>query len=111
SGLPAEFLSPLEVHAESIATPRQVGGYMLGRFLPMLLILMTVLGAFYPAIDLAAGEKERGTLEALLTAPVPADRIVVGKFIAAAVLALTAATLNLGSMLLTFQSGLVRFGG
>lgn len=111
SGLPAEFLSPLQVHAESIATPRQVGGYMLGRFLPLLLILMTVLGAFYPAIDLAAGEKERGTLEALLTAPVPADRLVVGKFMAAALLALTAASLNLGSMLLTFQSGLVRFGG
>ena len=111
SGLPAEFLSPLEVRSESIATPRQVGGYMLGRFLPLLLILMTVLGAFYPAIDLAAGEKERGTLEALLTVPVPADRIVVGKFIAAALLALTAASLNLGSMLLTFQSGLVRFGG
>jgi hypothetical protein len=56
-----------------------MGGYALGRFLPMLLILMTVLGAFYPSIDMAAGEKERGTLETLLTAPVPADQIVTGQ--------------------------------
>ena len=42
-----------------------------GASCPLLLILMTLLGAFYPAIDLTAGEKERGTLETLLTAPVP----------------------------------------
>jgi sodium transport system permease protein len=45
----------------------------------MLLVFMTLLGAFYPAIDLAAGEKERGTLEALLTVPVPAGNLVAGQ--------------------------------
>jgi sodium transport system permease protein len=109
-GLSPELATPISLEAESIASPSQVGGYMLGRFLPLLLILMTVLGAFYPSIDLAAGEKERGTLEALLTVPVPADHLVIGKFAAAALMGLTAAALNLGSMLLTFQSGLVRFG-
>jgi sodium transport system permease protein len=109
--LPAAYAQPITLDATSIATPRQVGGYMLGRFLPLLLILMTVLGAFYPSIDLAAGEKERGTLEALLTAPVPADHLVIGKFAAAALMGLTAAALNLASMLLTFQTGIVRFGG
>jgi sodium transport system permease protein len=72
----------------------------------MLLILITLLGAFYPAIDLAAGEKERGTLETLLTAPVPPEQIVVGKFMTVAVIGLVAAGLNLASMLLTFQTGL-----
>jgi sodium transport system permease protein len=110
-GLPPAFAEPIALDATSIATARQVGGYMLGRFLPLLLILMTVLGAFYPSIDLAAGEKERGTLEALLTVPVPADHLVIGKFIAAALMGLTAAALNLASMLLTFQSGIIRFGG
>jgi sodium transport system permease protein len=109
-GLPDSFAEPLAVDEASIATAQDVGGYMLGRFLPLILILMTVLGAFYPSIDLAAGEKERGTLEALLTAPVPADHLVLGKFITAALMGLTAATLNLASMLLTFQSGLVGFG-
>jgi sodium transport system permease protein len=109
-GLPAEFAAPVAVEEVSVATARAVGGYMLGRFLPLLLILMTVLGTFYPSIDLAAGEKERGTLEALLTAPVPADHLVIGKFIAAAAMGLTAATLNLASMLLTFQTGLIGLG-
>lgn len=104
-GLPASFARPLAVADSSVATARQVGGYALGRILPLVLILMTVLGAFYPAIDLAAGEKERGTLETLLTAPVPAREIVAGKFAAVATIGFAAAALNLGSMLLTFQSG------
>jgi len=75
----------------------------------VLLILMTLLGAFYPAIDLAAGEKERGTLETLLTAPVPAREIVTGKFAAVALIGIAAAAANLLSMLLTFQSGVFKF--
>jgi sodium transport system permease protein len=105
-GLPATFAQPLVVADTSVATARAAGGYALGRILPLVLILMTVLGAFYPAIDLAAGEKERGTLETLLTAPVPAREIVAGKFAAVATIGFAAAALNLGSMLLTFQSGL-----
>jgi sodium transport system permease protein len=110
-GLGRGWAAPLDVEQTSIATAERMGGYALGRFLPMLLILMTVLGAFYPSIDLAAGEKERGTLETLLTAPVPADQIVAGKFIAAGLMGFIAAALNLGSMLLTFQSGVLQFGG
>ena len=106
SGLPGRFTEPVVIRDSSVATPEQVGGYALGRFLPLILILMTVLGAFYPAIDLTAGEKERGTLEPLLTVPVSPDEIVAGKFAAVTLIALGAATLNLGSMLLTFQAGM-----
>jgi sodium transport system permease protein len=109
-GLPTSFATPLYVEQTSIASPQAVGAYLLGRFLPMLLIMMTILGAFYPSIDLAAGEKERGTLEPLLTVPVHADNLVIGKFAAAALMGLTAATLNLGSMLLTFQAGILQLG-
>ena len=108
-GLPQSFAAPLAVADSSVATAQEAGGYALGRFLPGILVLMTLLGAFYPAIDLAAGEKERGTLETLLTAPVPARDIVAGKFLAVALLAMTAAMVNLLSMLLTFQSGIFRF--
>jgi sodium transport system permease protein len=110
AGLPASFARPLVVADSSVATAEETGGYALGRFLPLILVLMTLLGAFYPAIDMAAGEKERGTLETLLTTPVPAREIVAGKFAAVALVALAAAVANLGSMLLTFQSGLFRFG-
>jgi len=105
-GLPAGFARPLVLADSSVALPEELGGYALGRFLPMLLVVMTLLGAFYPAIDLAAGEKERGTLESLLTAPVPPGQVVAGKFLAVTVVALVTAGLNLGSMLLTFQTGL-----
>jgi sodium transport system permease protein len=110
-GLPPGFADPLAVADSSVARPEELGGYTLGRFLPMLLILMTLLGTFYPAIDLAAGEKERGTLEPLLTTPVPPRQIVVGKFMAVALIGVVAAALNLASMLLTFQTGLFQLGG
>ena len=109
AGLPETFATPLAVADSSVATAEEAGGYALGRFLPAILILMTLLGAFYPAIDLAAGEKERGTLETLLTAPVPAREIVAGKFAAVALMGLAAALINLLSMLLTFQSGVFKF--
>ena len=110
-GLATDFAQPLAVADSSVARAEELGGYALGRFLPLLLIMMTLLGTFYPAIDLAAGEKERGTLETLLTAPVPPRQIVVGKFLAVALIGIVAAALNLGSMLLTFQTGLFQLGG
>jgi sodium transport system permease protein len=110
AGLPSSFAAPLAVADSSVATAEEAGGYALGRFLPLILVMMTLLGAFYPAIDMAAGEKERGTLETLLTAPVPASEIVAGKFAAVALIGLAAAVANLASMLLTFQSGIFRFG-
>ncbi len=110
-GLPPGFADPLAVADSSVARAEELGRYTLGRFLPMLLILMTLLGTFYPAIDMAAGEKERGTLETLLTAPVPPRQIVVGKFLAVALIGVVAAALNLASMLLTFQTGLFQLGG
>jgi sodium transport system permease protein len=110
AGLPPTFATPLAVADSSVATAEEAGGYTLGRFLPLILVLMTLLGTFYPAIDMAAGEKERGTLETLLTAPVPASEIVAGKFAAVALIGMAAAVANLLSMLLTFQSGIFRMG-
>jgi sodium transport system permease protein len=107
-GLPESFATPLAVADSSVASAERMGGYTLGRFLPMVLVLITLLGAFFPAIDLTAGEKERGTLEPLLTTPVPAREIVAGKFLTVTVLAVAAGALNLGSMLLTFESGIFR---
>jgi sodium transport system permease protein len=103
--LPASFAVPVVVADSSVASAERLGGYAVGRFLPAILILMTLLGCFYPAIDLTAGEKERGTLETLLTTPVPAREVVAGKFVAVCLLGMAAAGLNVVSMLLTFESG------
>ncbi len=104
-GLSPSFAVPVAVADSSIARPEEVGGYTMGRVLPLLLIFVALLGAFYPAIDLAAGEKERGTLETLLTAPVPARSVVAGKFVTVTLVGVVAAAVNLGSMILTFQAG------
>ena len=109
--LPLSLAHPVSVSDSSIARPAEVGGSTLGRILPLLLVVFTLLGAFYPAIDLAAGEKERGTLETLLTAPVPSSAVVIGKFVTVALIGGVAAGLNLGSMILTFQTGILQFTG
>lgn len=108
--LPATLLEPFTVDPRDIATPRQRGGSILGRAIPLLLILFATLGAFYPAIDVTAMEKEKGTLETLLTAPVPAAALLVGKFLAVLAVTLFSVALNLGSIGLTLAHG-VRVAG
>ena len=69
--------------------------------IPLILILMTITGGVYPAIDLTAGERERGTLEILMAAPVPRLALLFAKYIAVLTVALLTAVLNLGSMVVT----------
>lgn len=62
------------------ADERESVGEQVGGILPYLLIILCMTGAMYPAIDIGAGEKERGTLETLLLTPIPRISIVLGKF-------------------------------
>jgi sodium transport system permease protein len=79
----------------------------LAALVPLILILMTITGAVYPAIDLTAGEQERGTLEVLMAAPVPRMSLLLAKYIAVVTVALLTALINLTAMLLTlWLSGL-----
>jgi membrane protease YdiL (CAAX protease family)/ABC-type multidrug transport system permease subunit len=80
------------------------GGYSLVTFIPLVLVLMTMTGAVYPAIDVTAGERERGTMEILMAAPVSRLTLLGGKFLAVLVVALLTATANLLSMLTTLYS-------
>jgi ABC-2 type transport system permease protein/sodium transport system permease protein len=73
-------------------------GLSLAVFVPLVLILMTITGAVYPAIDLTAGERERGTLEVLIAAPVPRVSLLFGKYVAVVTVAVLTALVNLGSM-------------
>src|SRR5690606_33135513 len=74
------LLEPIAVEVRGTASKRERIGEAMGGMLPYLFIVFCFLGALYPAIDLGAGEKERGTLETLLLAPVSRAAIVVGKF-------------------------------
>ena len=61
-GLTREFIEPTRWKWKTSHHP-EAGGWLLGQILPMLIWLLMIGAAFYPAIDLTAGEKERGTLQ------------------------------------------------
>ncbi|MBN1779665.1 CPBP family intramembrane metalloprotease [bacterium] len=108
--LDLSILHPFEIDLENIAPPSRMGGMFLGSILPMLLIVTMVLGAMYPAIDLTAGEKERGTLETILTIPVQRLELLFGKFLTVTTTAFITGLLNLASMMLVYTSGMVQMG-
>jgi len=70
-------------------------------FVPLVLVLMTITGAVYPAIDLTAGERERGTMEILIAAPIPRISLLFGKFVAVVCVAMLTAAFNILAMFLT----------
>ena len=109
-GLPAGYARPLELSLRNAAPPAQMGGFVLSQIVPLLLILTVILGAFHPAVDLTAGEKERGTLQTLLTAPIRSGDIVAGKFLAVCVMALLAGAVNIGSIGLVFSQAASMMG-
>jgi ABC-type Na+ efflux pump permease subunit/membrane protease YdiL (CAAX protease family) len=81
--------------------------FTLAALVPLILILMTITGAVYPAIDLTAGERERGTLEILVAAPVPRLALLFAKYVAVVTVAVLTAVVNLVMMTVTVQlSGL-----
>ena len=79
-GLPPALARPYDIARQNVAPPEKVGGAMFGGIIPYVIVLLCFTGAMYPAMDLTAGEKERGTLETLLASPVPRSAIVYGKF-------------------------------
>ena len=78
-------------------------GKLAGGWLPYVFILFGVRGAMYPALDLGSGEKERGTLETILSSPASRLDIVVGKFLVIMSAAFLTALLALGGILFGIQ--------
>ena len=106
AGLPESLLNPVEIRfTGKIDVPGTISSRSIlptvagGVF--VLLAVLTMTGAFYPAIDAIAGEKERGTIETLLIAPCAAIDIVAGKFLAVWAVALATLVANVVSIALT----------
>lgn len=96
--LPEGLAVPVAVEDRDLATPKERAGDVFGRFVVFILLSTVTFGAMYPAIDLTAGEKERGTMQTLLTAPVRSMEIVTGKFGVVVLVAVISAVVNLLSM-------------
>lgn len=109
AGLPAEFARPLEIEKFNVAPPEKTTGAILGLLMPLIMIVMVGVGAFYPAIDLTAGEKERGTFETLLSTPTQSMEILAGKFLTVFSIAVITGLTNLGSMVTTLALQFAQF--
>lgn len=102
AGSDASELVPFQkLPAHNIAPDREQGAYLLSFLLPMLLVIMTVMGAFFPAVDLTAGERERSTAETTLLLPVPRLAVHQGKILAVCAGSVIATVLNLFALALS----------
>jgi sodium transport system permease protein len=90
---PVEIVDPQENQTIGQKTATELRDTLV-KFFPFLLVMWTMAGALHPAIDLTAGEKERGTMETLLISPAERGEIVAGKFFAVSFFSYMAAVWN-----------------
>ncbi len=97
-GMSTGDLEPLVISAEDTASKRQVGSYVLSLLVPVLLVIMLPQGAYYSTLDTVVGERERGTLETLVTSPLTRGQILLGKFLFVTLSSLVSFLLNFMSL-------------
>ncbi|HDQ44532.1 MAG TPA: ABC transporter permease [bacterium] len=93
--LDISLIETLAVEETNLSTQKEQIANMIGGFLPYIFIIFCFMGGMYPAIDLAAGEKERGTLETLLSTPARRFHILMGKFGVVTLVGLGSATISI----------------
>jgi len=98
NNLPDSLISPFKTEKHNVAPAEKVSGAALGGLLGYMVILLSMTGAIYPAIDLTAGEKERGTMETILSSPLSRVDLVLGKFFLVLSASLSTAILSIISM-------------
>ena len=102
-GLSASTLLPVKTETENVASQEKVTGARLGGLVPYFIIIFSLMGALHPAIDLTAGEKERGTMETILASAVSRGELVLGKFFFVLVTSLITALISLISYGMTLK--------
>lgn len=92
------LLEPIILEKVNTANERENWGERIGGMVPYLIFILCLQGAMFPATDLGAGEKERGTLETLLISPIERYKLVLGKFFTVAFAGITTALITVSSM-------------
>ncbi len=105
--LPEAVIRPFALRSRDVSDEPFRRAAVWSKVLPFVVLIWALTGAFYPAIDLCAGEKERGTLETLLCSPALRSEIVWGKLLTVTTFSAVTALLNLFSLVLT---GILLFG-
>lgn len=109
--LPANLAEPIVMEEANVAPPEKVGGVVLGGLVPYFVIILSLTGTMYPAMDLTVGEKERGTIETILCSPISRISLVLGKFLMVFTASLSTAALAIASMGLTLAAANKMVGG
>ena len=102
-------LDPPQIKQVDVSVPESKRALIWTKILPFVMLVWALTGAFYPAIDLCAGEKERGTLETLLCSPARRKEIVWGKLLTVMCFSVCTALLNLFSMHFTTAIVMTQF--
>jgi sodium transport system permease protein len=96
--LDVAIVNAVRLEEHDIASAKERIGKAIGGMVPYFFVIFCFMGAMYPAIDLAAGEKERGTMETLLTAPVSRFQILLGKFAVVVLTGMLSAAISVAGM-------------
>jgi sodium transport system permease protein len=102
-GLRPEQIRPLVVNTVNCASDKKMVGQLAGGILPYIFIAFGFIGCMYPAIDLFTGEKERGTIETLLTVPVLRWKILIGKMMVVVCSGMLAASCALMGLFISIE--------
>jgi len=103
-GISPDVVTPLRIESRDLATPQSSGSVVLG-LIAYYGLFATLMGAMAAALDATAGERERGSLEPLLTTPVSPLELATGKWLALALLNALVVVLTLGGFYLTLRYG------
>lgn len=107
AGFPVAMEAVAPVESESVATAAKEAGAFLGVALMPFLVLLMLSGGSIVAVDAICGEKERGTLETLLTTAASRTEIVRAKLLAVIVVGLSVAVINVANLLVYLVVGLL----
>ena len=89
------YVNPITINEENLTTEAESAGSIFGAVLALFFVMYVMTGSMYPAIDLGAGEKERGTMETLISTNISSVDIIIGKMLSVTSSAILTATFSM----------------
>ena len=90
-----EYVNPILIEEEDLTTEQESAGSIFGAILALFFVMYVMSGSTYPAVDLGAGEKERGTMETLISTNISSVDIIIGKMLSVTTSAVLTATFSM----------------
>jgi len=109
AGVPERILTPFTVEKVNTAPPKKMSGMFIGAMIGYMFVTFMLMGAMYPAIDMTAGEKERRTMEMILSSPAGRVEIVFGKILVAITASFMTSVMTIISFGVSFFFGMKGF--